>query len=261
LNLLHSPPIPLNSCQSANTRNNRLGRIPDTEVIGDSQATNKGKVPLSNMLPHGIVLAPNQRSEMVVDPMMLESRLVTPHKPRLVELPSTATPIPPPELVQVAHEPLEDSQIPLMISETKQLIGCQLIKALSNFKHDMVGPLSCSTQHTSPDKDTIVVSTEGTQCCSKKLKNKIKFWKPVIKMVWDMLTKKCILFRKYKQLDDSSLKPLSASNFEAIKKLSEVAYVHGGIPETRRSEEVETNENQRQAHLHNEQTCEEVVAR
>jgi hypothetical protein len=63
--------------------------------------------------------------------MMLESRLVTPHKPRLVELPSTTTPVPPPDLVQVGQEPLEDGQTPLMIrSETKQLIGHQLIKAL-----------------------------------------------------------------------------------------------------------------------------------
>jgi hypothetical protein len=87
----------------------------------------------------------------------------------------------------------------------------------------MLTSLSCSTQHTSLEKDTIVVSIEGTKCCSQKLKNQIKSQKLVIKVVRDMLMKKWIFFKKYKQLNDLSLKPLSVSNFEAIKKLYEVA--------------------------------------
>jgi hypothetical protein len=46
---------------------------------------------------------------------MPESGLVTRHKPRLVELPSNSTHIPPLDSVQVAQEPLKDSQTPLMI--------------------------------------------------------------------------------------------------------------------------------------------------
>jgi hypothetical protein len=70
---------------------------------------------------------------------MPESGLVTPHKRRLVELPSNSTHIPPLDSVQVAQEPLKDSQTPLMIRrETEQLIGHQLIKDLSNFKQNTV---------------------------------------------------------------------------------------------------------------------------
>lgn len=106
--------------------------------------------------------------------------------------PSTATP---PRVVN-NHIPSEELQTPVLLrSETEQLVGQELIKALSNFKQSMVAPLSPHSRHdTSSEKETVVVHPEG--------KSKTKSRKPVfkIKVVRDMLTKKWIVVKRDKQL-------------------------------------------------------------
>ncbi|GJM88133.1 hypothetical protein PR202_ga04160 [Eleusine coracana subsp. coracana] len=70
-------------------------------------------------------------------------------------------------LPQVAQEPLEDGQTPLLIrSEADQLIGHKLIKVLSNFKQNVVAPLSSSNLRR-----------------NHNLKNKINCRKPTVKVV------------------------------------------------------------------------------
>jgi hypothetical protein len=108
-------------------------------------------------------------------------------------------------------------------SEAEQLIGFQLIKALSNLKQNAVTPPSSSNLRTSFEKETVAAIMGDNQRCSKKLKHKIKSHKPAIKVVRDMLTRKWIFIKKDKQLDDSTSKSFSTSNFKAFKKLIEVA--------------------------------------
>jgi hypothetical protein len=57
------------------------------------------------------------------------------------------------------------TQTPLEIrSETDQLIGHKLVKALSSFKHDVVAPLSPTILcNTLAEKEAIVVSKKGNQ--------------------------------------------------------------------------------------------------
>jgi hypothetical protein len=98
-------------------------------------------------------------------------------------------------------------------SEAKQSIRHQLIKVLSNFKQNMVTPLSCSNLHTSCRKKIVSVSSEGNQCRSQISKFKIRIQKPIVKVVHDMLTKKWIFIRKDKQLED----PACRIPFHAMK--------------------------------------------
>jgi hypothetical protein len=67
--------------------------------------------------------------------------------------------------------------------EAEQLIGYELIKALSNFKQP-------TQQNTSLDKKTFVVHQESNQRCSGQPKIKIKSQKLGVKMIRDILTKK-----------------------------------------------------------------------
>jgi predicted house-cleaning noncanonical NTP pyrophosphatase (MazG superfamily) len=121
------------------------------------------------------------------------------------------------------------TQTPLEIrSETDQLIGHKLVKALSNFKHDVVAPLSPTILcNTLAEKEAIVVSKKGNQWCNQKnfLRGQTS------KVVRDLLTKKWIIIKANKQLGVSNLKQyrdtnaklLSASNFKAFKQLAEMS--------------------------------------
>lgn len=136
---------------------------------------------------------------------------------------------------------------PLQIrSGEEQSAGHELIKALSNFKQNVVLPLCPSfLQNNSSKKEAIVGSPEGNQCCIQKPKFKLKSQKPSkvvrnpdIKVVRDLLTKKWIFIRRDKKLGDLKLlsalkqlgdmklscilKQLGGSRSEAFKKLSEV---------------------------------------
>lgn len=122
-------------------------------------------------------------------------------------------------------------------SGEEQWIRYELIKALSNFKHNVVPPPSPSfLQNTSSEKEAIVVSPKSTQLCSEtKLKNKCK--KPFFKVTRDMLTKKWIFVKKEKKLGDWSLQRFlhnykklpCASSVGAIGNVSEVVLLLEGI--------------------------------
>jgi hypothetical protein len=85
-------------------------------------------------------------------------------------------------------------------NEAEQLVGQQLIKALSNFKHNVVHPLSPPTLHnTTFERKATIESKKDTQHCSRKMKHKIKLHKPCIKVVRGMLTKRWIIIKKDKQ--------------------------------------------------------------
>lgn len=77
---------------------------------------------------------------------------------------STAT-----TMLDVNHDlATKEAHTPLVLrSEAEQLVGQQLIKALSNFKHLLVPPLpprpSPPQQNSPTGKDTIVVHSEGTR--------------------------------------------------------------------------------------------------
>jgi hypothetical protein len=72
----------------------------------------------------------------------------------------------------------------------EQLIGFELIKAMSNFKHLLVAPSLLTTQqNNSLEKKAFEVHLEGNQSCSQQQKNKIKSQKPGVNMIRDMLTK------------------------------------------------------------------------
>jgi hypothetical protein len=62
------------------------------------------------------------------------------------------------------QEPSGGNQTPLMIrSEAEQLIGYQLIKALSNLKENVIVPLSFSNLCTSFETETVTVITSDNQ--------------------------------------------------------------------------------------------------
>jgi hypothetical protein len=104
------------------------------------------------------------------------------------------------EYNQATHEPLKDSQSPLLLrSKSEQLTRHQLIKALSTFKHQAIAPLSSSFMHVSPEKEKVVVSMECKQWYNPKLKkNGIKSQKSRFKVVRDMLVKKWIFVKAQK---------------------------------------------------------------
>jgi hypothetical protein len=127
---------------------------------------------------------------------------------------------------QTVHEPPQDNHSPLLLrSKAEQLTGHQLIRALNTFKHQEVAsaPLSSFFVHASPEKGKVVMSMEDKQCCSPKLKSRIKFRKSGFKVVRDLLAKKWIFVKTQKQLDDLTPKPLTVCKIEDIKKFSEVA--------------------------------------
>jgi hypothetical protein len=162
---------------------------------------------------------PIQLSETVEDPMRLEAELACCHVPQAksdqdkvvlkdhssfdvmvakqqdVPVPSLTKPVKlgdgDIQLTEVAQEPPEDIQTPLIIrSEAEQSVGHQLIKVLSNFKQNVVAPLSSSNMRTSFGKEIVSMSTGSNQRHSRKSNFKIKTQKPVVKVTRDMLTKK-----------------------------------------------------------------------
>jgi hypothetical protein len=92
---------------------------------------------------------------------------------------------------------IDDVHTPSIIRcEAEQLVVHEFIKALSNLKHTMVALLSSSIrQNTSPKKEEIVVHLAGNLSCHQKLK--FKSHEQVLKLVWNMLTKKYIIVTKY----------------------------------------------------------------
>jgi hypothetical protein len=94
--------------------------------------------------------------------MLLEAVLVTQHKSMSIELPSPVTPLHANSTQTLGQQ---EDQTPLMVrSEAEQLVGQQLIKALSNFKHDMVYPLSPHIlQNTSSEREIIIGNKIDTQ--------------------------------------------------------------------------------------------------
>jgi hypothetical protein len=86
-------------------------------------------------------------------------------------------------------------------SEAEQMIGYELIKALSNFKQSMIGHLSPSThQNKSLEKKIVGMHPEGNQSHSRQQKIKIKSRKSDFKVIRDMLTKKWIFVKNNQQL-------------------------------------------------------------
>jgi hypothetical protein len=88
-------------------------------------------------------------------------------------------------------------QSPVMfISEDEQLIGHELIKALSTFKLSLVPPLSPSSRHESPpNNNAIVVHPRAIRAIFHK-KFKFKSKNLGFKVIRDMLIKKCIIVKK-----------------------------------------------------------------
>jgi hypothetical protein len=86
----------------------------------------------------------------------------------------------------VDHNPsIEVVKTPVLFrSEVEQLLGFELIKVLSNFKHSLVAPSLLSTQqNTSLEKKAFEGHMEGNQSCSRQQKVKIKSRKPGVKVV------------------------------------------------------------------------------
>jgi hypothetical protein len=77
----------------------------------------------------------------------------------------------------VDHNPsIEVVKTPVLFrSEAEQLLGFELIKVLSNFKHSLVAPSLLSTQqNTSLEKKAFEGHMEGNQSCSRQQKVKIE---------------------------------------------------------------------------------------
>jgi hypothetical protein len=71
---------------------------------------------------------------------------------------------------------IEDVTTPVIFrSKAEQLLGFELIKAMSNFNHPLVAPSLLSTQqNNSLEKKSFEVHLEGNQNCSQQQKIKIK---------------------------------------------------------------------------------------
>jgi hypothetical protein len=89
-------------------------------------------------------------------------------------------------------------------SEAEQLVGQELIKALSDYKQLVVAPFSPPAQQIySTVKESNVKHLVSSQSFSCHQRNKIKCQKPAIKVVRDLLTKKWI-FMKRKDLKSAN---------------------------------------------------------
>jgi hypothetical protein len=104
---------------------------------------------------------------------------------------------------QVARHDASTEDIPspvVLRSEGEQLVGQELIKALSDYKQLMVTPVSPHTQQfTSLVKKSIVVHPVA-RTLHHHQRAKIKSWKPLVKIVGDMLIKKWVLIKRDKHL-------------------------------------------------------------
>jgi hypothetical protein len=81
--------------------------------------------------------------------------------------------------------PLENIQTPMLFrSEEEQLVGHDLIKALSKLKLSTVPPLSPSGHHESPSgNEVLVVQPKSNQSSNRQRKLKIKSRQPGFKLV------------------------------------------------------------------------------
>jgi hypothetical protein len=124
------------------------------------------------------------------DPMLLEVSFMS---QRLeveggISIQCTVSCIP---LIEEIHSPV------LFRSEVEQLVGQELIKALSDFKQLMVAPLSPQAhQLSSSEKDSNVEHLVDTWSISCQRKTKIKGRKPSIRVVRDLLTKKWVFVKR-----------------------------------------------------------------
>jgi hypothetical protein len=94
--------------------------------------------------------------------------------------------------------PFADIQTLVMFrSENDQLVGHELIKALSIFKLSLVPPLSPSSRHESPPNiNAIVVHPKSNQSHFRQKKFKFKSRNPGFKLIRDMLINKWIIVKK-----------------------------------------------------------------
>jgi hypothetical protein len=90
------------------------------------------------------------------------------------------------------HLSAEEIHSPVMLrSEAEQLVGQELMKALSNFKQMAASPSPPKTQQSTPPvKVSDVERPVDTKSLSHHQKIKLKCQKSVVKVVQDMLTKK-----------------------------------------------------------------------
>jgi hypothetical protein len=111
------------------------------------------------------------------DRMLLEASFMT---PRLDAKGGTST-----QCTVSCIPPFEEIHSPLLLkSEAEQLVGQELIKALSDFKHLVVAPLSPQAhQLSSFEKDSNVEHLVNTQSISSQRKTKLKGQKPSIQVV------------------------------------------------------------------------------
>jgi hypothetical protein len=111
------------------------------------------------------------------DRMLLEASFMT---PRLDAKGGTST-----QCTVSCIPPFEEIHSPLLLkSEAEQLVGQELIKALSDFKHLLVAPLSPQAhQLSSFEKDSNVEHLVNTQSISSQRKTKLKGQKPSIQVV------------------------------------------------------------------------------
>jgi hypothetical protein len=113
-------------------------------------------------------------------------------------------------------------------SEAKQLVGQDLIKALSDFKQMAVAPLSPHTQEfNSYVKKPIVEHPVDTRHFCRYHRTNLKCQRPVIKVVCDMLIRKWVFIKRNKQL--STISPCVGN------LLPRVEYIH--TPVRSKSEE------------------------
>jgi hypothetical protein len=110
-------------------------------VCNAIQAPNKREAHVLGIMRPSVVSPFDQQLKLAKNPMLLEAGLVIQHKSMPIELPSPVTPLHSTDWTQTPKQ--QEDHTPLMIrSNVEQLVGQQLIKVLSNFKHNVVYPLS-----------------------------------------------------------------------------------------------------------------------
>jgi hypothetical protein len=136
------------------------------------------------MTPFSFAVLASPSGERMMNPMLLEARLMFQRQDIEGD---TSTP----SCVVNHHLSTEESHFSvLLLSEAEQLVRLEFIKDLSDFKQFAVSPLPPQThQLNSLMKESSVQSPVDTQSSNHYRRSKIKYRKPVVKVVCDMFKK------------------------------------------------------------------------
>jgi hypothetical protein len=134
------------------------------------------------------------------DPMLLEALLMNQRLDTEGDISTT-------QCIVCHLPPTEEIQSPMLLrSEAEQLVGHELIGALSDFKQLAVTLLSPQAQQLySPVRNSKVEHLVSTQSFSRQRKTTINCRKPVVKVVRDLLTKKCVFVKRSNHMSAKSL--------------------------------------------------------